>query len=331
MALENITGKKFSDLFEETFVKALDLTGTYQFSPKDNTKSIVPVNESISWYSADLKGFDPAGGYFSSINDLRKVGTAILNSTKLPASDTRRWMKPVTFTSDADMAVGAPWEIFKAPINRTSWMYTKSGDLGLYSNNLILLPEFDIGISVLTAGLEAPATSRILSDIISTSFLPAFEQAAKENAAPTYAGVYVDEKTNSSMKLDVLEDEPGLTVTEWTFGGIDVFPLLPQLLRSPYAAHIHMYPTGLKSEDGKQVSWRAIFETERPKGAGLFSSFCSTWFSAEGLVYGGQSMGEFIFMMGDDGAKELDFRMLNIPLEKTSGTLSKKGIAKASG
>ena len=330
MALENITGKPFSELFDETFVKALGLTGTYQFTPEDDSKSIVPGNASASWYSADLRGYDPAGGYLSTINDLRKVGQAILNSTNLPASDTRRWMKPATFTSDAGMAVGAPWEIFKAPINRTSWMYTKSGDLGYYSNNLILLPEYDIGISVLTAGAEAGATSRTLSDIITTAFVPAFEQMAKEDAVPAYAGVYVDEKTNSSMKLDVKEAEPGLTVTEWTFGGIDVFTLLPQVLRTPYTVHVHMYPTGLKSLDGKQVSWRALFESERPKGTGLFSSFCSSWFSAEGLVYGGQSMGEFVFNMGEEGAEGVDFRMLNIGLEKTAGTLMKKGVSNKS-
>jgi hypothetical protein len=88
-----------------------------------------------------------------------------------------------------------------------------------------------------------------------------------------------------------------------------------------------MYPTALKSVDGKKVSWRAIFETERPKGAGLFSSFCSTWFSAEGVVYGGQSMGEFVFSMGAEEAEGVDFRMLGIPLEKTSGTLTKKGFS----
>lgn len=327
MALEGITGESFETLFKEKFVKALDLTSTYHDSPPDDSKSIVPVNASISWYSADIKGFGPAGGHFSTINDLRKVGRSILNSTLVSATNTRRWMKPATFTSDADMAVGAPWEIFKAPINRTMWMYTKSGDLGLYSNNLILLPEYDIGISILTAGIEAPATSRILSDIVTTSFVPAFEQAAKEEAVGTHVGVYTDEKTNSSMRLDVLEDEPGLKITEWTFGGVDVFSLLSQAMRSSFAVDVHMYPTGLKSVDGKQVSWRAIFESQRPKPAGLFSSFCSSWFSAEGVVYGGQSMGEFIFKMGDAGAEEVEFRMLDIALPKTSGTLSKKQVS----
>jgi CubicO group peptidase (beta-lactamase class C family) len=226
MALERITGKTFGDLFDDTFVNGLELTGTYRSTPPDDSKAIIPVNSSISWYSADLRGFGPAGGHFSTINDMRKIGKAIMNSTQLSAASTRKWMKPAAFTSDAEMLVGAPWEIFKAPINRTSWIYTKSGDLGLYSNNMIILPEYDIGISIMTAGLEAPATSRILSDIVATSFVPAFEQGAKEEAVPAYAGVYTDEKTNSSMKLDILEDEPGLKVTEWSFGGVDVFPLL---------------------------------------------------------------------------------------------------------
>lgn len=200
----------------------------------------------------------------------------------------------------------------------------------MYSNNMILLPEFDIGISILTAGPSgsiAGATSRTLSDIVTTAFMPAFEQGAKEEAASVYAGVYTDAETNSTITLDVLEDEPGLKVSEWSFGGIDVFPLLSQAMRSPYPVNIQMYPTGLNSPDGKQVAWRAILEVQRPKGSGLFSSFCSTWFSAEGVVYGGQSIGEFIFKVNDSTAEELDFRMLDMPLAKTSGTLSKKKVA----
>lgn len=197
----------------------------------------------------------------------------------------------------------------------------------MYSNNLILLPEYDIGITILTAGPAgaiAGATSRILSDIVTTSFLPAFEQAAQEEAAAAYAGVYTDAETNSTMTLDVVKGEPGLKVSEWSFGGVDVFPLLSLAMRTTNPVTIQMYPTGLDSPDGKEVAWRAILEVHRPKGAGLFSSFCSSWFSAEGVVYGGQSIGEFIFKLKDAAAEELDFRMLDIPMEKTSGTLSKE-------
>lgn len=330
MALEKITEQSFSTLFDETLVKKLDLAGTYETTPPDESKAIVPVNSSASWFSADLHGFGAAGGHFSTINDLQKVGRSILNSTLLPASRTRQWMKPSSFTADPGMAVGAPWEIFKAPMNRTSWMYTKSGDLGMYSNNMILLPEFDIGITILTAGPSgsiAGATSRILSDIVTTSFMPAFERGAKEEAATVYAGVYADAETNSTITLDILEDEPGLKVSEWSFGGVDVFPLLSQAMRTPYPVNIQMYPTGLDSPDGKGVAWRAILEVQRPKGAGLFSSFCSTWFSAEGVVYGGQSIGEFIFKLNGTAAGELDFRMLDIPMAKTSGTLTKKKVS----
>ncbi|ETN45560.1 uncharacterized protein HMPREF1541_09392 [Cyphellophora europaea CBS 101466] len=327
MALENITERPFSTLFEETFVNALDLTATSDTVPSSDEQAVVPVNSSISWFDADLRAFEPAGGHYSTINDLTKVGKAILNSTLIPGSYTRRWMKPAAFTSDPKSMVGAPWEIFRAPMNRTSWMYTKSGDLGLYSNNMILLPEFGIGITVLTAGFQASATSRILSDIITSSFVPAFDQAAKEEAVPAFAGVYTDVKTNSTMTLDVLTDEPGLVITSWTFGGTDVFAIMQKAMSTTATIVGHMYPSGLNSPDGKQVGWRAIFESQTAKPAGVFSSSGTTWFSAEGVVYGGQSIGEFIFDVGDEGADGLEFRLFDLPMEKTTGSLRKKGIS----
>lgn len=69
----------------------------------------------------------------STITDLRTVGRSILSSTLLTAAQTRRWLKPLTFTSDTNVSVGAPWEIVRAPgLTHSSYLYTKSGDIGLY-------------------------------------------------------------------------------------------------------------------------------------------------------------------------------------------------------
>jgi hypothetical protein len=324
MALENITEKAYSDLYKDTFVDALGLTGTYDQTPSSNEKSFIPVNASASWYETDLHAYGPGGGHFSTINDLRKIGSAILNSTLLPAAHTRRWMKPSSFTSDEAVIVGAPWEIYRAPINRTMWMYTKSGDLGLYSANTILLPEYGVGMSVIAAGTSASATSRILSDILTTAFVPAIEQAAKEEAVPAYAGVYEDD-TNSSITLNVREDEPGLVLSSWTMAGMDVFELLSQAFETTSPIAVNMYPRGLK--DGKIEAWQALFVAQSPKPAGVFSGTCTTWFGAESLIYGGKSLGEFTFEVGDAGAEALTFRMFDLALPKVAGSLRKKQIS----
>jgi CubicO group peptidase (beta-lactamase class C family) len=98
-AVENITGKAISDLFQDSLVEPLNLQGTYYTIPDSDNTSFIPINASVSWWNGDALDKTPAGGYYSSINDMKKIGKAILNSTILTPALTRRWMKPHSFTA----------------------------------------------------------------------------------------------------------------------------------------------------------------------------------------------------------------------------------------
>jgi hypothetical protein len=220
--------------------------------------------------------------------------------------------------------------MYRAPMDRHSWMYTKSGDLGTYSGHMILLKEWDVGITIMAAGFNASKTSRILADMATAIFVPALELAAKENAAAAFAGTYSDEKTNSTIKLAVLADEPGLVVTEWSMAGIEVLPMLAQLQNAPSMV-AHLYPTGLESKDGKLSGWRAIFEVSpQPVSASLFGSSCMSWFGADRIVYGGTGAGEFVFQLEEAGgnANGLEFRMFNLNLPRVADSLLMKLVSR---
>jgi CubicO group peptidase (beta-lactamase class C family) len=107
-ALENMTGQAFPSLLTSQILKPLDMTSTFASTPASSNKSIIPINASISWYSLDTRDSAPAGGFYSSIDDLRTLGVSIINSTLLSTAQSRRWMKPVAFTADPNFAVGAP-------------------------------------------------------------------------------------------------------------------------------------------------------------------------------------------------------------------------------
>lgn len=316
-ALENITGQSMDDLFNEYLVEPLNLTSTSYHLPTTPYASIVPYNTSISWWFADLLDLTPAGGYFSSINDMRKIGKAMLGSTQLDPATTRRWMKPHSFLSNRDAAAGAPWEIYRAPGEPTIMMMTKAGDLGMYSSYVVLIPELKVGFTVLSAGVSATDSTRILGDILLDTFVPAVRATAADEVAETYAGVFADETTGSNITLVAKDTEPGLGIEEWSFGGQDVLSLLGKLKGGDVTAQL--YYSGLEREtsNGTVSAWRAVYQTvTRKVGPGPLSPICDSWFTVDGLTYGGVGLDEFLVTTVEGKATSIEPRVLGTPMTR---------------
>jgi CubicO group peptidase (beta-lactamase class C family) len=168
-----------------------------------------------------------AGGMFSSTNDLTTIGRSILSSTLIKPAITRRWMKPRGFVSNHFTAVGAPWEIVRlqtSPNNRIVDFYTKSGDLPGYSSQFVLIPDYNCGFSILSAGANPTTNNVLLADLIADTLLPSIETVAREEADLLYAGTYTspDKSLNSSITISTNTTKPGLGVTSWISN--DEFP-----------------------------------------------------------------------------------------------------------
>ena len=115
-------------------------------------------------------------------------------------------------------------------MKKTSWMYTKSGNIGSYGAQVALLPDHGVGFSVLAAGTTAARHVEILAGMVSAAYAPALEAAAKEEACSVYAGTYQDEKSNSTLTVAVKDSDPGLVVSEWIFHGSDVLTLYGEIV-----------------------------------------------------------------------------------------------------
>ncbi|KAK9771000.1 putative Beta-lactamase/transpeptidase-like protein [Seiridium cardinale] len=314
-ALENITRKTMEDIFTHSLVKRLDLNGTYYAKPATMDSSFIPINSTISWWDGNTLDETPAGGYYSNINDMRTIGKAMLNSTLLSPVQTRRWMKPAAFTSNPDFAVGAPWEIMRAPGSPVSWMYTKSGDLGMYSALVGLMPDLGLGFSVLAGGASTTAQVATVASIVSAQFVPALWDQAKDETSEIYGGTYIDESTNSTFVVSVASDSPGLLVEEFTIGGEDVISLLGSMLGSSLT--VRLYPMGLSQAgiDGSiAVSWRAIFETAALQSTSTPSRSCVSWEMVNQYLYGGVGLDEFLFLLDPSGhsAISLESRIIGL-------------------
>ena len=322
-----MTSTRFEDLVNAT-LSDIALNSTYLNVPPTPDNSVIPINDTISWYSADLGPLGPGGAFYSTINDMRRFGLSILNSTVLSPAQTRRWLKPHSFTPDTWMVVGAPWEIVPFPPNDRypTRIYAKSGGMGLYSAEMGLIPDYNVGFTVLAAGPLSSAVNAIGSDLISSTFMTAVKAAAREQTDRNYAGVYEDKASNSSLVLSVVDGEEGgalLHIDNWTWEGEDLtalFGLVVGINTTILPLDFHLYPTGLNSkgpEGTNVVSWRtsynfASFDLDAlpndnstsddtdPLSSltsilGPFSLACPNWAAVDAISYGGISSDEVVF------------------------------------
>lgn len=268
---------------------------------------------------------------YASAKDVSTLGRAILSHKLLSPVSTRRWLKPFAFSSDPLAMVGMPWGARRIKLEDTyryTTAFNKAGNIGDYSAILAILPDFDIGITILLAG-ELPGNAgfslagtyiKILTvssnrdayvetDTIGERILPAIEEAARAEAGAQYSGhyVYPSNKINSSMTITT-DKLPGLSISQWFSNGTD-FAWISTVLQNQYTPvtpRIRLYPSGLEGpaeNGGKRVAFKAIFEdADAPRNNNkMFSTECGTWVSIESVIYGSAAMDELIFNVDSSG------------------------------
>ncbi|KFY45814.1 hypothetical protein V494_00747 [Pseudogymnoascus sp. VKM F-4513 (FW-928)] len=298
-ALESMTNSSLSDLLTSKVINPLGLKNTY-YSNAPLDQGLIPHNASVSLYNVDILSGAPTGGFYSSTNDMRKIGKAMLNSTLISSAQTRRWLKPLSFTANDGALVGAPWEIYKAPLpERSVWMYTKDGDLGAYSTKLALIPDFGIGITYLGGGDDPGNVKDVITDIVAAIGVPAIEKAAKEEATNVFAGTYQREGSNDTFVI-AIDANPGLLVRKFVINGTDAV-----LGFGATGDQIRLTPSGLVSKGGARIGLKSVL-TRKPKPDGAFVRNCVDWFNVGRTQIGGVSMDEFVVSVNEDGTKALE-------------------------
>ncbi|KAI5861567.1 beta-lactamase/transpeptidase-like protein [Durotheca rogersii] len=311
-ALETITGKKFETIVEETVIEPLGLNRTFLRAPNDSL-GIIPGDYFETGWAYDIGESVATGNMYASASDLSALGRAILGHKLLSPVQTRRWLKPFAFSSDPRAMVGMPWGARRINLEDTyRWTtaFNKAGNIGNYSALLALLPDFDIGISILVAGKLPGNVGFGLADVIGGPLLPAIEQAARAEAGAQYSGHYVaaDAGVNSSMTIET-DALPGLSISQWFSNGTD-FAWIATVLQNQYypvRPRIRLYPSGLAGPGadgrGTRVAFKAMFEdADGPRLDGrMFSTECGTWVSIESVIYGSAAVDGLIFNVDPDG------------------------------
>lgn len=316
LVLEVVANSTYDEALRNLLTSPLGLNGTTSSAP-GLTNAVIPGDTSLSGWDIDISDAPGAamGGLFSTPNDLSAIGRAILSSSLLPSSTTRGWLKPTSFTSSLLGAVGRPWEIYRAVVNaqnnRVIDLYTKGGNLPGYGANLILIPDFEVGIVLMMAG-ERGTIGTAIAGLIIDDLLPALDEEARVQADGAFAGTYTASNgLNSTITLTTVPGIPGLSIDEWISNGTD-------LRRSIFyqdTEWFQMYPTNVVSKDGKQVSWRSTYASLPDTGSPFDA--CPSWFAIDRPNYGVFGLDEYVFHLDENGkAWGLEPKALKVVLEK---------------
>lgn len=230
------------------------------------------------------------------------------------------------------MSVGAPWEIVRTRVDsdkgRPLDLYTKSGTTGMYSSLLVLVPDYDVVISILSAGADAPLLVNLGADAAAQTMLPVLDRLAREQTRQNLGGTYKPARAQSNTSITVSLDDktPGLLVTEWISNGTDLIATLGMLAQSQgeTLGSLSLYPTNLASRkgvegNGTRHAFRAIIETEPTKSDAprLSDPYAIAWLLADAFQYGGIGVDDFVFTLDGEGkGTKLEPRMMREVYEK---------------
>ncbi|MDI1484867.1 MAG: hypothetical protein OHK93_000001, partial [Ramalina farinacea] len=312
LALTNITNQTFAAALQKDMLDPLSLTSTGLSGTKNLSHVIIPGG--LSDASIDTTDY-ASGELYSSVNDLAKFGIAILNSTLLPAEETRKWLKPITHTSSLDLSVGRPWEIYRItqPVTgRTNDLYAKDGAGTGYSSFLILSPDHGAGFSILISGVQDPSKAcSAVADALTSIVLPAFEAQAATEASQHFAGTYISRTPglNSSIELVVNASYgPGLVLNSWVSNGTDMFSWL---IAAGITDELSLFPTDLRSAPADKVgqwAFRATYGNSSLMSTEGLGPFMKQTVGAEifqavdSYFYGGVSLDLFVVDVDGNGS-----------------------------
>ncbi|KAK2789736.1 hypothetical protein FQN51_002679 [Onygenales sp. PD_10] len=320
--LEDKTGKSFEAVLNSKIFAPLEMSHSSLFKPSDASHGVIPGDEKDSGWATSFGEGAAAQSMFSSVRDLSKAGKAILSSTLISPAQTRRWFKPVSHTSNPANSIGRPWVIYSGgdyPQTAMIDVYTVLGDLGSYSSYIGIVPDYDVGFTILAADGTGAPDLNAHADIIADVLLPALIQMATLEAAAAYGGEYASSH-NSSLTISA-DELPGLFVEEWVSNGVDYKAELGDIngIDDPSAVSIRLYPTDriTKTESGSRRAFRAVIQ-DMNEEADNGTPTCVSWMEVDALKYAGSALDEIVFEIGEDGrAVAVEVPALRTVLERS--------------
>jgi len=341
-AVERVKKTSFEKFLQKEVFAPLNMTRTsFSQKVKDSDGSIPPIPNSWGY---DTAAQTPGGGLYSTSSDLAKLLLALLPSVQNkkplfkphPVAATKFLLPSSLVPSTNNFFLGAPWEIYRPEANHGGLtIYTKSGSLQAYSAQTVLIPEYDIVMSIVTSGdgiadLLLDKILRYLDDGKEKGFIVGgFGEIAKRETAENYDGVYVswNKQLNSTIELqtDRGSASGGIIVSNWVSNGTNFLDTLAFIRGLGGAADIvaRLYPVDLfgtvvdlaVAPTGKvrKEEWKLVVEikeqpsTDTPESGQYRSHLdgvCFTFSLAElGGRWGDEALSRFVIFRSETHEK----------------------------
>jgi hypothetical protein len=266
------------------------------------------------------------GGLYSGSSSLSAFIRYVLTHYNGITTGALNWLHPASYSHGLRSFYGMPWEIFRTEhllkdTTKPVTFVTKSGGVPAYTSNIILVPDYDLGITILVAGRGKLLDE--IRDVVSRELIPVVELLAQSQMHARYAGVYTAAKKtglDSSLELSHSPTE-GLFVSKLISNGTDVMKaLLPFMAGTetfdPADWRLQLVPTLLFADPEEQAGeiWRALLVPQR-RGKGVWDDFCNNMYDSG--VYAGKKLNELVFWMdGEEAVEKVELSAFFVDLYK---------------
>lgn len=197
---------------------------------------------------------------------------------------------------------------------------------GAYHSRFALIPDYQIGVIVLTAGSgDAPAQTALFNTLL-TDLIPGLSATAKSQANTNHAGTYTSSNPNlnTTLTLTTSPSAPGLQLTSFTSNSSNVISTLFAAARKTLHPDVRLYPTGLvrKSNNGTEIrKYNAvILDADAKFPSTLIEALdCVSWQMVDSTVYGAVGLDEVWIETDEDGkAVGVEVRAFGAKMERAN-------------
>lgn len=236
------------------------------------------------------------------------------------------WLIPGSYSESLSSYFGMPWEIFRTSsilpsTLRTVTFVTKGGSLPGYFTYIIMAPEYDLGITILTAG--PPSLLNLIREAVTVPLLLAAEETAQRELHSRYTGSFTAPGPLNSTLVLAQSDNRSLYIDSFISNSTVVIGASQEIL-SPLTQglpfRVQLVPSLSYREDEvgrKGEVWRGTVVLES-RGEGVWDAECVT--NYDPITYAGKPLLEVVLWEGDDGiVEELEMVGFRVRMGRVDG------------